>query len=95
MRRRSFLATPLAAPLAASSQAVPASEQRVYATGDGIRHTPVEYSRLLADLAKSGKADADDYSRGGVVEKLETRMAELFGKEMGVWLPTGTLANHL
>ena len=38
---------------------------------------------------------ADDYSRGGVVEQLETRVAALLGKEAAVWLPTGTLANHL
>jgi threonine aldolase len=91
MRRRSFFATPIAA----FPQALPSPEQRIYATGDGIPHTAVEYSRLLADLAKSGSAEVDAYSRGGVVEKLETRMAELLGKEMGVWLPTGTLANHL
>jgi threonine aldolase len=37
----------------------------------------------------------DSYSLGGAVERLETRMASLLGKEMAVWLPTGTLANHL
>lgn len=37
----------------------------------------------------------DDYSRGGAVEKLEAQMASMLGKEMAVWLPTGTLANHL
>src|SRR5262245_19769315 len=87
MRRRSFLATPLAAQLAAASP----SEQRIYAYGDGIPHTPEEYSRLLAGL----KIEPDDYSRGGVVETLETRMAALLGKETAVFLPTGTLANHL
>src|SRR5262249_25243889 len=37
----------------------------------------------------------DSYSLGGVVEKLEERMATALGKETAVWLPTGTLANHL
>jgi threonine aldolase len=90
MLRRSFMATPLAFQLTANS-----AEQRVYATGDGIPHTPETYSRLLASLAAGGKAAADDYSRGGVVEELEIRMASLLGKEAAVWLPTGTLANQL
>ena len=29
------------------------------------------------------------------MEQLEKRMAAMLGKEMAVWLPTGTLANHL
>ena len=102
MQRRSFLAAPLAAayPLAAAEP-----EPRVYAFGDGIPHTPAEYARLLATpaeysqllatLANAGGLAEDDYSRGGVVEQLETRVAALLGKEAAVWLPTGTLANHL
>ncbi len=89
MLRRSFLATPLAFQLAADSP------QRVYATGDGVPHTPETYSTLLASLAAGGKVAVDDYSRGGIVEELENRMAALLGKEAAVWLPTGTLANHL
>jgi threonine aldolase len=92
MQRRSFLAAPLAAayPLAAAEP-----EPRVYAFGDGIPHTPAEYAQLLATLANAGNLAVDDYSRGGVVEQLENRMAALLGKEAAVWLPTGTLANHL
>jgi threonine aldolase len=67
----------------------------MYAFGDGVPHTPEEYAQLLASLAKSGSLTPDEYSRGGVVEKLEARMASLLGKESAVWLPTGTLANHL
>ena len=91
MRRRSFLAAPLAAPLL---QAAPA-EDRVYAYGDGVPATPAEYSALLAKIAQSGEVEADVYSRGGVVQKLEQKMAAALGKEAAVWLPTGTLANHL
>src|SRR5438309_4516370 len=91
MRRRNFLVTPLAGfQLAAASL-----EKSMYAFGDGIPHTPEEYAQLLAGLAKSGKLTSDEYSRGGVVETLEARMASLLGKEAAVWLPTGTLANHL
>jgi threonine aldolase len=65
----------------------------VFAFGDGIPHTPAEYARLLETL--SGKLESDDYSNGGVVERLEQRVAGLLGKESACWMPTGTLANHL
>lgn len=91
MLRRNFFAVPLAGfQLAAGAPAA-----RVYATGDGVPQTPEEYARLLATLTAGNKIGVDDYSRGGVVEKLETRMAALLGKETAVWLPTGTLANQL
>ncbi|MGD0776921.1 MAG: beta-eliminating lyase-related protein [Candidatus Solibacter sp.] len=92
MQRRSFLAAPLAAayPLAAAE-----AEPRIYASGDGIPHSPAEYAQLLATLANTGSLAMDDYSRSGIVEQLETRVAALLGKEAAVWLPTGTLANHL
>src|SRR5689334_3254642 len=96
MRRRNFLATPLAGfPLAAAAAAAGGTAQRVYATGDGIPHSSEEYARLLATLTAGGKVGVDDYSRGGTVEQLETRMAALLGKETAVYLPTGTLANQL
>src|SRR4051794_31635273 len=91
MQRRSFLAAPLAAYQLAAAE----PDKRIYAFGDGIPHTPGEYSQLLATLASKGDLLQDDYSRGGVVEQLETRMAAMLGKEAAVWLPTGTLANHL
>jgi threonine aldolase len=96
MRRRSFLAAPLAAyPVAASPLAAAEPEPRIYAFGDGIPHTPAEYAQLLTTLTNNGSLGADDFSRGGVVEQLESRVASLLGKEAAVWLPTGTLANHL
>lgn len=91
MQRRSFLATPLAA----SQLSALSPNTLVYAFGDGIPHTPQEYAQLLSSLAGKGELAVDSYSRGGVVEKLETQMASLLGKEAAVWLPTGTLANHL
>ena len=95
MRRRSFLAAPLAAyPVAAYPLAGAEPEARVYAFGDGIRHTPAQYAQLLTTLANESLV-VDDYSRGGVVEQLEVRVAAMLGKEAAVWLPTGTLANHL
>ena len=62
---------------------------------DGLGLTPAEYARLLAGIAETRGVAVDDYSRGGVVAELEVRMAALLGKEAAVFLPTGTLANHL
>ena len=92
MQRRTFLSTPLGAyQLGVAAH----PDNRVYAYGDGIPHSPAEYAKLLAGLTDRGPLEPDDYSRGGVVEELETRAAAALGKEMAVWLPTGTLANHL
>jgi threonine aldolase len=70
-------------------------QKAVKFTRDGIDLSPLEYSRLLLELAEAGKIEADNYSRGGVVEELEVSFAELLGKESAVFMPTGTLANHI
>jgi threonine aldolase len=95
MQRRSFFATPLAAWQVAAAAPQTDTDPRIYAIGDGLRLSTQEYAALLAKLGGSGGVARDDYSRGGNVEELETRMAALLGKEAAVWLPTGTLANHL
>jgi threonine aldolase len=64
-------------------------------TGDGIPLRPAEYAALLARLAAEGRAGEDDYSRGGAVQTLEDQFARLLGKEAAIFMPTGTLANHL
>jgi threonine aldolase len=92
MRRRSFLAAPVLAGLTPRVVAG-TEERRVIATSDGTSLTPDEYAKLLERL--SGGVKPDDYSLGGVVQKLEERVAAVLGKEFAVWLPTGTLANHL
>src|SRR5215472_3271666 len=62
---------------------------------DGLGLAPAEYAALLAEIAARRGIAVDDYSRGGVVAELEARLAALLGKEAAVFLPTGTLANHL
>lgn len=62
---------------------------------DGLGLSPAAYGRLLAEIAETRGIADDDYSRDGVVAELEARMATLLGKETAVFLPTGTLANHL
>lgn len=66
-------------------------ERQVIASGDGIPHNPEQYTRLLAKLS----IEPDNYSQKGVVETLEKRLAEMLGKEHAIWMPTGTLANHM
>jgi len=63
-------------------------------SGDGLGLTVGEYAALLGQLADAG-IGRDSYSNGGVVEELEGRFARLLGKERAVFMPTGTLANHL
>ena len=92
MRRRTFLSAPVFA--SATRVAFAAAEVRpVQANGDGIHHTPAEYAALLQRIAPT--VEADDYSRGGVVARLEESVASALGKETAVWVSTGTLANHL
>lgn len=64
-------------------------------TGDGIHLSPADYSHLLAQLTEKATVVADSYSLHGCVEELETRFARLLGKPSAIFMPTGTLANHL
>lgn len=94
MKRRNFVA--VTAGLAAAAPPAKASEDRqVIAAGDGIPHTAADYASQLAQLTASGNLHKDSYSREGVVRELERRVAAELGKEYAVWMPTGTLANHL
>ncbi len=81
---------------AVSSEAgVLRSDRPIFFTGDGLNLSPQEYAAVLAEITSDGKLEQDYYSNGGVVEEFEKRMAETLGKERAVFLPTGTLANHL
>jgi len=62
---------------------------------DGLGLSPAAYVRVLAEIAESRGIAEDDYSREGVVAELEGRIAALLGKEAAVFMPSGTLANHL
>ena len=76
------------------ASAEPAST-RVRMTGDGLGLTAGDQARLLTRLADEGRIDRDSYSNGGTVQQLEEQVAALLGKERAVFMPTGTLANHL
>ena len=101
MRRKDFLKLGgLIAATASQSDAFAASKPQsagndVDFMHDGLVLTPKEYGGLLMQLADEGKIKPDYYSNGGVVEELEAVFAKLFGKESAVFMPTGTLANHI
>ncbi len=105
MDRRQFLrATGLAAatPLIAGSGQAAASAalrertiERVDFVSDGLGLEPPEYAAQLAEVASAPGFEADDYSNGGAVQQLERQFAHLLGKEAAMFVPTGTLANHI
>ena len=64
-------------------------------SGDGEPQTPESIVRRLGELLAAGGLEQDSYSQGGSVAALESRVAADLGKEAAVWMPTGTLANHL
>jgi threonine aldolase len=97
--RRSFLRL-AAAPLAASAIDMPpadaqTTQQAVVLVGDGLRLSPAEYAGLLAEITAKDSFHGDTYLKSGVIEELESAMAAELGKEKAIFLPTGTLANHL
>ncbi len=77
-----------------SAGAGPAGSAKLVRTDvDGLGLTPAEFADLLKKL--SGSLEPDEYSLGGEVEALETLFARLLAKEQAVFLPSGTLANHV
>jgi threonine aldolase len=70
-------------------------DRTVHFRSDGLGLSPVEYARLLVQLAEERGIAIDEFSREGVVVQLEQRIAGLLGKEMALFLPSGTLANNL
>jgi threonine aldolase len=80
-------------PALASSAAEP--ERIVHTSGDGIGITPREYAALLNTLCQGSDVKEDGYLLGGEVEAFEQHWAKLLGKETAVFMPSGTLANHL
>ena len=63
--------------------------------GDGEPKTPSTLLQQLAAFDQKFTLKADAYSLGGTVGQLERKCAEMLGKAAAVFMPTGTLANHL
>jgi len=105
MDRRQFLAAGgLAAATPVLSQAIgtgawadskAASAGHVDFTSDGLGLGPREYAAALREVAASPSFEADYYSNGGCITALEQKFAQLLGKDAAMFVPTGTLANHL
>ncbi len=98
-RRRSFLKF-AAAPLAASAMEPPQAARQspqaaVFLSGDGLSLSPSQYASLLTTVTAKESFRRDTYLKNGPVEELEHAMAALLRKERAIFLPTGTLANHL
>jgi threonine aldolase len=71
------------------------ADKVVHMSGDGIGITPREYAALLNRLAQGREVTEDNYLLGGEVAEFERHWATLLGKETAVFMPSGTLANHL
>jgi len=102
VNRRQFIAsTGFAAAGAAAHAAASVANtgsklfKRIDFRSDGLGLDPREYTLLLDKLVTARGLEADDYSNGGAVEELEHKFSQLLGKERAIFLPTGTLANHL
>ena len=73
---------------------VPPSNTVIF-RGDGEPKAPSLMLRQLAEFDQKWTLKEDSYSLGGTVEQLERKCAEMLGKAAAVFMPTGTLANHL
>jgi threonine aldolase len=67
----------------------------IYLNGDDLHLSPSEVTAELARLSAEQKPTTDIYALGGVVEEVEKYFARQLGKERALFMPTGTLANHL
>ena len=64
-------------------------------SGDGLPNSPQILAENIKNLPNINDIKADSYSIGGIVEDLELKFSKIFNKEKSIFLPTGTLANHL
>ncbi len=71
------------------------SELPIRLFGDGAGLTPLAYTNLLKKLCDDANIEPDNYLLGGEIEKIEQYCADALGKEMAVFIPSGTLANQL
>ena len=63
--------------------------------GDGEPKSARSMLQTLIEFEEDFGFEADSYSLGGNVQQVEEKFAEMLGKEAAVFMPTGTLANHL
>ena len=71
------------------------SDIAVVFRGDGEPQSASLLLGRLAEMENSAGLGPDYYSLGGSVADLENHFAAVLGKESAIFMPTGTLANHL
>lgn len=73
----------------------PTDADAVVFRGDGEPKSIASMIQQLQVLNDTEPVVLDVFGLGGIVEKLEKRCADALGKEAAIFMPTGTLANHL
>jgi len=63
--------------------------------GDGEPRTIQTFLGNLNDFSATQTLEDDNFSIGGLVEQLEQTIARILKKPAAIFMPTGTLANHL
>ena len=73
----------------------PLADKLVSFGGDGEPKSARSMLQTLVEFEEEFGFEADSYSLGGNVQQVEGKFAEMLGKEAAIFMPTGTLANHL
>ncbi|HEV8695857.1 MAG TPA: beta-eliminating lyase-related protein, partial [Lysobacter sp.] len=79
----------------ASANPAPGLFEHINFLSDGLALSPREYATTLQEVVTTRNLEADYYSNGGLITELEQKFAQLLGKDAAMFVPTGTLANHL
>lgn len=80
---------------AAKQPAAAITARTVALVRDDAPLSALEMAQHLVKLVESRPLAEDNYLKGGAVDALENVMAAMLGKPGAVFMPTGTLANHL
>lgn len=80
---------------AAPAAAAPSLDDAVVLSGDAVPQSAEGYARKLQELVEKHDKPMDFYLKEGAVAELEAKFSALLGKEDTVFMPTGTLANHV
>ncbi|MFZ6819976.1 threonine aldolase family protein [Undibacterium sp. Ji22W] len=71
------------------------ADTQVVLAGDSLPSSPLGDANRLQALINKHRAISDSYLNGGAVAALEEKFSQLLGKESSVFMPTGTMANHI
>jgi threonine aldolase len=64
-------------------------------TRDGLDLSPTLTAQILQILSKNNDFNPDSYGNGGMIHQFEEKVARALGKEKAIYMPSGTLANHI